>query len=245
MTLHSGPVMPRSVRYAVPLGRIRSSPVTTCVCVPTTTRHPTVEVQAQRVLLGRDLAVEVDQADRRQRLGRLVQQAVGVGERVLDLLHVGAALEVDHGQLVAVERVVHAPAAPRDLVGAVVERPQHPFARLEERVDLALVPDVVARRDDVNAGLEQRLGGRRREPHPAGDVLAVGGDEVDPPLVADPRQRLLDRDPPGLPDDVADHQDPGGAVRARRVAVGRIAQTCAVAARVHGRVLRGGRTHPA
>ena len=36
ITLHTGPVMPRSVRYAVPPGRIRSSPVTTCVCVPAT-----------------------------------------------------------------------------------------------------------------------------------------------------------------------------------------------------------------
>ena len=31
-----GPVMPTSVRYAVPFGRIRSSAVCTCVCVPTT-----------------------------------------------------------------------------------------------------------------------------------------------------------------------------------------------------------------
>jgi hypothetical protein len=31
-----GPVIPESVRYAVPFGRIRSSAVCTCVCVPTT-----------------------------------------------------------------------------------------------------------------------------------------------------------------------------------------------------------------
>ena len=30
-----GPVMPRSVMYAVPFGRIQASDVWTCVCVPT------------------------------------------------------------------------------------------------------------------------------------------------------------------------------------------------------------------
>ena len=106
--------------------------------------HPAVEVQPERVLLGRQLAVEVDEADRRQRLGGLVEQPVGVGERVLDLLHVRAALEVDDRDIGAVERAVHAPAATGDLVRAVVERPQDAIVGLEERVDLALVPDVVA-----------------------------------------------------------------------------------------------------
>ena len=36
MTPSCGPVMPTSVRYAVPFGRIRSSAVCTCVCVPKT-----------------------------------------------------------------------------------------------------------------------------------------------------------------------------------------------------------------
>ena len=54
----------------------------------------------------------------------LVEQPVGIGERVLDRLHVRAALEVDDRDLGAVERVVDAPAAARDLVRAVVERPE-------------------------------------------------------------------------------------------------------------------------
>ena len=77
---------------------------------------PPVEVEPERVLLGRQLAVEVDEADRRQRLRRLVEQRVGVGERVLDRLHVRPALEVDDRELRAVERVVHAPAAAGDAV---------------------------------------------------------------------------------------------------------------------------------
>jgi hypothetical protein len=83
---------------------------------------------------------------------------------------------------------------------------------------------VVAARDHVDARREHRVGGRGRQTHPAGDVLAVRGDEVDPPLVAKPRQDLLDRDPARLADQVADHQDPAGAVRPRRVSVRGVAE---------------------
>ena len=143
---------------------------------------PAVEMEPEGVLLGRQLAVEVDEPDRRQRLGRLVEQRVGVGERVLDRLHVRPALEVDDRELGAVERLEDAPAAAGHAVGAVVQRPQDAIVRLEVRVDLALVPDVVAGRDHVDAGREERLGGRRRQAHAAGDVLAVGRDEVDAAL---------------------------------------------------------------
>ena len=63
-----------------------------------------------------------------------------------------------------------------------------------------------------------------RQAHPAGDVLAVGRDEVDAALLAELRQDLLDRDPAGLADHVADHQHAAGARRPGRVAVGRVAE---------------------
>ena len=72
--------------------------------------HPPVEVQPERVLLARQLAVEVDEPDRRQRLARLVEQPVGVRERVLDRLHVRPALEVDDRDLGPVERLVRCPS---------------------------------------------------------------------------------------------------------------------------------------
>jgi hypothetical protein len=68
------------------------------------------------------------------------------------------------------------------------------------------------------------VGDRDREAHPAGQVLAVRGDEVDPPLGADPGQDLLDGQAAGLPDDVADEQDATGARRPRRGSVGRVAE---------------------
>ena len=156
ITLQTGPVIPRSRLVG---GAARQDPLVAGDDVgvrPDDGADPPVEMEPQRVLLGRELAVEVDEADRRQRLRRLVEERVGVGERVLDRLHVRPALEVDHGELRAVERVVHAPAAAGDAVGAVVQRPQDAVVRLEVRVDLALVPDVVAARDHVDAGREDR-----------------------------------------------------------------------------------------
>src|SRR6267378_1421973 len=87
ITLQTGPVIPRSVWYAV---------------------------QPEGVLLGGELAVEVDDPDRRQRLRRLVEEDVGVGERVLDRLHVRPALEVDDGDVRAVEGLVDPPPAAGD-----------------------------------------------------------------------------------------------------------------------------------
>ena len=160
---------------------------------------PPVEVQPERVLLGRELAVEVDQPDRRQRLGTPRRAGVGVGERVLDRLHVRAALEVDHGD-VASRRArrtrpnrVPGRRACRSCAAAARDR------RLEERIDLALVPDVVAARDDVDARRQHRVGGRRREAHAAGHVLAVGGHEVDAARLAQAGQDCSTATRPGLP----------------------------------------------
>ena len=86
--------------------------------------------------------------------------------------------EVDDGDLVAVCRGAHGEAAS----GArrrEVRRPHDAVARVEERVDLALAPDVVAGGDHVDAGGEQLLGELRGDAGAVGDVLAVGDDEVD------------------------------------------------------------------
>ena len=199
---------------------------------------PPVEVHAHRVLLGRDLAVEVDQADGRQRLAGLLEEPIGLEERVLDRLHVRPALEVDDRQLRAVERVVGPPPSPGNAVRAVVQRSEDPVVRLEDRVDLLLVPDVIARGDDVDAMGEQRVGGRWRQAHPAGEVLAVGGDEVDRALLAEGRNEGLDREPAGLADDVTDHEHATGAGGSRGPAVGGIAEPDATRGALLGVVCR-------
>src|SRR5262249_29455697 len=133
-------------------------------------------------------------------------------------------LEIHDGDMGAVERVVDPPATAGDLVLAVVVWAQDPRRGLEERIDLALVPDVVAGRDDVDPGREQGFGRGNSQAHAAGDVLAVGGHEVDAPLIAKRRQDLLHGHPARLADEVADHQDSAGALWARRVPIGRVAE---------------------
>ena len=82
------------VRGAV--GRIRSSPVTTCVCVPTTALTLPSRWSPRAFWGDHQLAVEVDdfEPEAAARMS-LVEERVGVGERVLDLLHIRPALEID------------------------------------------------------------------------------------------------------------------------------------------------------
>ena len=143
-----------------------------------------VEVDAEGVLLARELAVEVDDADGWQWLRCLFDQPVELRERILDGGHVGSALEVEDSHFGAVPGVEYTPTSPGDAVGAVVERPEDPFLVLELRVNLALVPDVIPRGDHVDARVEHRLGRGGGQAHAAGYVLAVGRDEVDVLLTA-------------------------------------------------------------
>jgi hypothetical protein len=83
---------------------------------------------------------------------------------------------------------------------------------------------VVARGDHVDARAEEELGGGCSQAHPAGKVLAVGRDEIDPASAAQVGQERLDREAAGLADDVADQQDAAGAGRARRIPVGGVAE---------------------
>ena len=70
-----------------------------------------VQVPAHGVLLRRDLAVEVEDAHRRQRLGGAVEQRVHGGERRVELVHEDAAHGVDDCHPLAVRQLVDQPAA--------------------------------------------------------------------------------------------------------------------------------------
>jgi hypothetical protein len=83
---------------------------------------------------------------------------------------------------------------------------------------------VVARGDDVDAAAEEDLGGCDGQPEAAGEVLAVGRDEVDPPFRPEVRQDPLEGQPARLADDVADEEDAAGSRWTRGIAVGRVAE---------------------
>ena len=150
--------------------------------------------------------MEVHQAHRRQLVSTLLEQRRDGREGVLDGLHVGAALGVDHGELGALVGVEEAPAPAGHAARAVIQRAQDALVTFELGVHLALVPDVVAGRDHVHARGEERRRGAGSEAHAAGHVLAVGGHEVHPARLAQLGQHALHGLTPGPPDDVADHE---------------------------------------
>ena len=215
--------IPRSVWYAVPVpGRNCSSPVTTCVCVPTTTL-----TRPSRYSPSAFFSEVSQQWKSTRRTGGSCSDDSSSSRSASAIGFSICCMYVRPWRLTTATSVpssalVHAPAAAWYSLPPVVEWPQHAVVRLEERVDLALVPDVVAAGDDIDAGGQDRLGGRGGQAHAAGHVLAVGGHEVDAALLAEARQQRLDRLAARLADHVADHQDADGALGARRVAVGRV-----------------------
>jgi hypothetical protein len=71
---------------------------------------------------------------------------------------------------------------------------------------------VVAEGDDVRAGGEQLVGELRRDAGAVGGILAVDDGEVGFVALAERRQVLLDRTPPGDAEDVREEEDVQGRV---------------------------------
>jgi hypothetical protein len=67
-----------------------------------------------------------------------------------------------------------------------------PVGGVEVVNDLALIPDMVAGRKNVNAYLEQVLGQRRGDAEAGGCVLSVGEHEINGVLFYENRQAILD-----------------------------------------------------
>ena len=91
--------------------------------------------------------------------------------------------------------------------GGIVRRTQH-AARQRGLIavggvhvldDLALVPDVIAGGDDVDAEFEQLLGDLRSDAEAAGGVFAVGDGEIDAVLLLQFRQALVNDGAAGRP----------------------------------------------
>jgi hypothetical protein len=179
-------------------------------------RHSPDEIPAHRVLLTGDLAMEIDDPERRQWLRGAVEQAVHGGKRRIELIHEDATHDIYDRNPVTIGQGVQQPALARGVIG-IVERAQHRPAAVEIVVDLALVPDVVAAGDHVHAVGEQLLGEAGGQAGAGRQVLAVGDDEVEIELCAQLTEAADDRQPPRLADDVADDHAPQerGAVRHR------------------------------
>ena len=121
-------------------------------------------------------------------------------------------------------RVVDAPAAAGHALRPVVERPQDALVAVEDRVDLALVPDVVAGRDHVDARGEDRIGRRAVRPIPPATFSPLAVTKSMPRAFRSSGSRPSTAWRPGLPimsPIIRTRQAPR---RPRRVAVRRVAE---------------------
>ena len=78
--------------------------------------------------------------------------------------------------------------------------------------DLALIPDVVAGGDDIDAEFEQFFGDLRRDAEAAGGVLTVGDGEVNRVLLLQFGQPFMHDGAARTPEDVTDEENAQGSV---------------------------------
>jgi len=148
--------------------------------------------------------VEVDEGDVELALDP-VQDRVRLVERRPRDLELDRPAEVDHGHpgIALGEDRVPPPGVALRIVGG----PDDPLLRVEVVVDVAVAVDVVARRDHVRTGLEQRRGRALGYPNAAGGVLAVDYHEVGFVALAQLRHRRGEAPASRSADDVADEED--------------------------------------
>jgi len=165
--------------------------------------HATVEEPAHADLLARCLGVHIDED--------VVDAPAQVGQDRVDLDEgraPGAQEEVarERDDAEAHAAAVDDDGAVAGLRAQVVGGPDDPLLLVEVGVDLAAAVGVVAERDDVDAAVEELVGELRRDPEPAGDVLAVDHDEVRRMLRAQSGEQAEQRPPAEAADDVADEE---------------------------------------
>src|SRR5207247_649809 len=102
---------------------------------------------------------------------------------------------------------LHDYVAPAGVALEIVRGTDYALARVQEPVNVTMPVDVVACRDDVDAGFKKLLGGSLGYPEAARNVLAVGHDEIGRVTIAQHRQRVDDRLAPRLADDVAQEEE--------------------------------------
>ena len=188
--------------------------------------HAAVEMPAQRLFFRGRLGMDLNQ--RAVELpGEFLEQSISRKERAIGLRPHEAAAEHradEQAETVFFHDNVVAPRAGRRQVGRTADAVEG----LDFLLEALLIPHVVAERDDINAGLEERLADGARDARTRRGVLGVGDDKVDAPSGAHFRHEGGDDVAPGLADDVADeeelHELRGEVSRTRGVAKARRAQ---------------------
>ncbi|KKL09681.1 hypothetical protein LCGC14_2563430, partial [marine sediment metagenome] len=146
------------------------------------------------------LGVEVDDYQVSLLL-ELPDNLVGDVERRSRRVHEGDSAEVDYRPSHAL-LLDHRPA-PAGVRVQVVGGAYHAIVRFQEVVHATAPVDVVAGRDHVHSGFQQRAGSGFGDPDSPGEVLAVYDDQVGRVLLTQARQHVEESLAPRLADDVA------------------------------------------
>src|SRR5262249_60968668 len=95
------------------------------------------------------------------------------------------------------------PGAAAGRTGREIDRPEQAGMPIDESDGLALIPDVVAGADDVDAAGIEFVADLLGDAEAGGGVLSVHDDEIEHEFAPQPRHMLEHHVPPGPPDDVA------------------------------------------
>ena len=176
-----------------------------------------IEIPSHRDLLGCSLGVHVDEDDF-DILGQLGQFRIGYPERIIGRGHEYAALKIEDGDPFAGLRFYQSYALP-GIIGRIVRRPQNSGILIEVGHDFFLVPDVIARRQDVDTPIEKFVRNLRRYTKAGCGVLTIQDAEIDLIILLQVFQVLMNDGSTGLPDRITDkkyfHGKLGGGVGPR------------------------------
>ncbi len=128
-------------------------------------------------------------------------------------VHEQASHEVDDGDRRSVLGSDDRRAPAGRVRAAEVRRSEDAVGPRQQRLDIAVPPDVIPGRHDVGAAREEPLGELRRQACPVGRVLAVHDAERDAQLVAQLLEARLDGTPARHAEDICDEEDPQGTDR--------------------------------
>ena len=139
-------------------------------------RNASIEMPAHGDFFARQLGVKIDETylDFGTQLGK---ESVGFAKRAIDGCHVGAPLQIDNRAVDSVSRLDDNDAGTRQLRRVIGWTQQARLAR-EVVINFALVPDMIAAGEHVDAEAEQIVGQLRRDAEAAGGVFAIGDREM-------------------------------------------------------------------
>ena len=166
--------------------------------------HPGIEKASHRDFLRRRFRVHIHKNNRRL-LAQLVHSLGGSEEGVIDRLHERLPLQVQHSHQRETFLSRDAKPLSRRALGIVVRAHKTRLA-LQQRLHLALIPQMIAGRHHIHSCFKHLARGCRRDARAAGHVLPVGDDEVDLERLAEARQKIPHRLAPRFPDDVANEK---------------------------------------